>query len=387
MSDRVNVAVFVAGFEPGLRWGGPIRSVTRIVDTAPPELRVKVFTSDTDLGAAAPYHGLSGKTVVRGENFVTYIRARAPAHWRAVQRDLRLHPPQLVYFNSYWNPVFTVIPWVAMRLRLIPKAPILIAPRGEFTPGALSIKRRKKRFVDRIWHRIVGSTGDVTWHATSRTEAEQIDHRFPDERRIIVAEPLATDETPSHPEHAPSRVLRAVFVGRLSPMKNLDLVLEALALCTSSIEFDIYGPTESPEYWERCQSLLRALPTNIRARYRGVLLPNEVVEALTSYEIYIFPTKGENFGHSIAESLAAGCKVLCSDQTPWSELLEAGAGWVITDPNPRRLAECVDRFGGLTEDARYLERLRARELFESWRSAQPHTNVLAASLRLESSHD
>ena len=206
-------------------------------------------------------------------------------------------------------------------------------------------------------------------------------------QEFIVAEPLATDETPSHPEHAPSRVLRAVFVGRLSPMKNLDLVLEALALCTSSIEFDIYGPTESPEYWERCQSLLRALPTNIRARYRGVLLPNEVVEALTSYEIYIFPTKGENFGHSIAESLAAGCKVLCSDQTPWSELLEAGAGWVITDPNPRRLAECVDRFGGLTEDARYLERLRARELFESWRSAQPHTNVLAASLRLESSHD
>jgi glycosyltransferase involved in cell wall biosynthesis len=43
--------------------------------------------------------------------------------------------------------------------------------------------------------------------------------------------------------------------------------------------------------------------------------------------MFFFPTRGENYGHVIAESLSVGTPVLISDQTPWRELSSDGLGW------------------------------------------------------------
>ena len=45
--------------------------------------------------------------------------------------------------------------------------------------------------------------------------------------------------------------------------------------------------------------------------------------------LFFFPTRGENFGHIIVESLAAGCPVLLSDRTPWTDFDKKGAGWIV----------------------------------------------------------
>jgi glycosyltransferase involved in cell wall biosynthesis len=47
----------------------------------------------------------------------------------------------------------------------------------------------------------------------------------------------------------------------------------------------------------------------------------------------VLPTLGENFGHAIFESLAAGRPVLISDQTPWRNLKQDFAGWDIALAN------------------------------------------------------
>jgi glycosyltransferase involved in cell wall biosynthesis len=43
----------------------------------------------------------------------------------------------------------------------------------------------------------------------------------------------------------------------------------------------------------------------------------------------LLPTRNENFGYVILEALLAGCPVILSDQTPWRDLDEKQAGWVI----------------------------------------------------------
>lgn len=45
--------------------------------------------------------------------------------------------------------------------------------------------------------------------------------------------------------------------------------------------------------------------------------------------MFLFPTKGENYGHVIYEALAAGCIPIISDQTSWNDLDEEGCGRVI----------------------------------------------------------
>ena len=51
--------------------------------------------------------------------------------------------------------------------------------------------------------------------------------------------------------------------------------------------------------------------------------------AFNQYDAFLFPTLSENFGHVIAESFVCGCIPIISDQTPWTDMNEAGAGWAL----------------------------------------------------------
>ena len=72
---------------------------------------------------------------------------------------------------------------------------------------------------------------------------------------------------------------------------------------------------------------IRDRPSNIRAVYKGEVPPDQVKRTLARHDLFFFPTRGENFGHVIFESLAAGVPVLISDQTPWSDVETHEVGW------------------------------------------------------------
>jgi glycosyltransferase involved in cell wall biosynthesis len=52
-----------------------------------------------------------------------------------------------------------------------------------------------------------------------------------------------------------------------------------------------------------------------------------VREVFSRYDAFVLPTLGENVGHVIAESLSASCPVICSDETPWTDLLGREEEW------------------------------------------------------------
>jgi glycosyltransferase involved in cell wall biosynthesis len=59
------------------------------------------------------------------------------------------------------------------------------------------------------------------------------------------------------------------------------------------------------------------------------LAPETVSPTFAAYDLFAFPTLGENFGHVIFESLRVGTPVLLSDRTPWRT---TGDGAVIAVP-------------------------------------------------------
>lgn len=46
-------------------------------------------------------------------------------------------------------------------------------------------------------------------------------------------------------------------------------------------------------------------------------------------DLLVHPSVSENFGITIAEGLAAGLPVICTDGTPWAEVAERKCGWYI----------------------------------------------------------
>jgi glycosyltransferase involved in cell wall biosynthesis len=369
------VLVFSPGFEPGFRGGGPVRSLARIVDTVPDEIDVSLVTRDRDLGSTQPYQGLSGRWVRRGRSRVFYLDIRHVQQWGRLTRQLRAGRFDLMYVNSLFAPTFTLLPLVAASIRLIHTRRVLIAPRGELSPGALSLKSLKKRIFLTVASPFLKRM-NVMWQASTDREAAEIRAVFPWACIEVNANKVSLPYEPIPAFAARDGHARMVFVGRITPKKNLRQTLQALQTVSSALNFDVFGPIEDVKYWAACEALINRMPGNVKVRYRGEILPDDVRSTFSRYDAFIFPTLGENFGHVIAESLSASCPVLCSDETPWTRVLEAGGGIVLTKPTVRALAVEIDRLAGKSKEERLRAREAAGDAYRTWWKESGGPNIL-----------
>ena len=160
--------------------------------------------------------------------------------------------------NGFFDREFTLPTLLMRRAGLVPAKPALLSPRGEFGGGALSLKAAVKR----AWLaavRLGGLLDGVTLHATSEGEAADIMARLPFAAPPAVApnvRPLF-ERPPANPA-AQGDPLRLAFLGRITPVKNIDYAVKALALARSPARFDVYGPASDEAYAKACHALAAA---------------------------------------------------------------------------------------------------------------------------------
>ncbi len=333
---------------PAYKAGGPPRSVANIVEQLSDEFTFRVVARDRDLGDSAPFpHCQPGTWQTVGKAEVLYLPPER-LHLREFHRILGQTEYDVLYLNSFFAFRFAILPLTLRRLGLVPPRPLVLAPRGQFSAGALELKKTKKwAFLQAA--RLGGLDGDVFWQASSDFEQEDIRRVIGRNASVFVAPNLRgpAREGP-FPEEQRSKApgsLRVAFLSRISPKKNLDVALRMLAGLKGRVEFHIYGPKEDSDYWNECAHLIRNMPPNIQVTDHGAIRPEEVPAALRQHHLFFFPTRGENFGFVILDALLAGCPVLLSDQTPWRQLPEKGAGWDLPleprEPMQQVLQRCV----------------------------------------------
>jgi glycosyltransferase involved in cell wall biosynthesis len=259
---------------------------------------------------------------------------------------------------------------------------ILLAPRGELSPGAFALKSSKKRTFLRWWGPFLRRM-DVRWHASTEDEAAHIRALFPWASIEIALDQVCLPDEPLPATPGADGPARLVFISRISPKKNLDLALAALKGVRKPVEFDVYGPAEDPRYMARCRAAMEQLPPHVRARYLGELPTEQVRQTFSRYDAFVFPTRGENFGHVIGESLSASCPVVCSDETPWSPVLTAGGGTVIEPLTVAGLLSEIERIASMTPTHRLAARRLAGTAYRRWRAGVDGRNILD-DLRLRS---
>lgn len=327
------ILVIIDHYLPGYKAGGPIRTIANMVERLGDEFEFHIITSGRDLGERHPYPGIKvGSWQSVGKAHVLYLPPSGMSFlvWYRLLRGLQY---DLIYLNSFFSRLS--IKTIMLRwMELLPRKPVVLAPRGEFSPGALSLKSLKKHLYISL-AKSLGLYSGIIWQASSEHEIEDILSVF-DTKAMAGKLPvlIAPDLPPLPPQDSAlgERPIkqrgsaRIVFLSRIARMKNLGFAIESLMKVDGKVEFDVYGPIEDVAYWEECQHLIGLLPTNIRARYCGTVPPDRVPEIFSRYHLFLFPTRGENFGHVILEALNAGCPVLTSDQTPWSDLTSRKVG-------------------------------------------------------------
>lgn len=347
---------------PGYKAGGPLRSIVSLVASLGDGFEFRVLCADRDLGDAAPYAEVPlDRWTPVGEAMVHYTSPWARTLF-GLARIIRATPHDVLYLNSFFSPDFTILPLVARRLGLIPKRPLVIAPRGEFSPGALALKSVKKR----LYLSLAKSTGllsGATWQASAEAEAADIRAALgPQVENAHVAvdlpEPLP-DTPPPHRSRKAGAPLRIVFLSRISPKKNLDYALRALAKVASPVAFSIYGPPEDVVYLAECKRLARNLPAHVSVCWHGPVEPVEVPRIMADHDLFFLPTRGENFGHVIAEALGAGTPVLIADTTPWRNLSELGVGDDLPLLPAQAFVEAIDRAAAQLPEEASAKRTRA----------------------------
>ncbi|WP_412030352.1 glycosyltransferase [Deinococcus yunweiensis] len=324
---RTIVLIFMGAYLPGFKGGGPVTSIKNMVDRLSGKIEFRIVAPDRDLFSDHPYSDVPKRewTILDKEK-VLYLPPSV-VNVLDVLVALRHTQYDVVYLNSFFSPRYTIPVLVLRWLKLVPKKPVVLAVRGEFAPAALDLKSRKKQVY--LWFaRKFGLLNDVVFHATNPIEEERIQAILGAKVQTHLAPPLTKSVcTVERTAVSTDGLLRVVFLGRIVPMKNLDYALEILSEVQTPTEFTVYGPCEDDEYWVLCQRIIAKLPRHITIKYEGSIHPSKVRAILANFDLFFLPTRGENFGHVIAEALAAGCPVLISDQTPWKDLEVKMCGW------------------------------------------------------------
>ena len=352
----MTILTFVDYYLPGFKSGGPVRSVANLVERLGNDFRFVVVTTDRDCGDRRAYPGIRhGITQRVGKAEVIYV-SRSASPLPLVAHIVRQIRPSVLYLNSFFSRPFSIVPIVLRRLRLIPWSPVVLAPRGEFSPGAVNIKpKRKQAFLTAS--AVLRLHDDITWQASSAYEEEDIRRCIPglahDQMSKIVVAPIVVapdvvETSPLSNLHSAARrkirdSLRIVFLSRVTRKKNLVTALRVLQQVRGRVEFSICGPIEDADYWRQCQQVIQTLSTNVTVHYLGAVAPADVPTVLAQHDLFFFPTLGENYGHVILEALMAGCPVLLSDQTPWRHLTEDGVGWDLRLDRPDRFREVLEQ--------------------------------------------
>ena len=323
------VLIFIDWYLPGLNAGGPVRTCANMVSRLNDEFDLKIVTRNTDLKETKPYDSVkSNSWNQRDDNSSVYYFSADQLSLKNIQKLIDEEQPDVIHLNSLFSFYFTILPLIAVRNLKI-KCNVVAGPRGMLSRGALSIKPLKKKiFIEAS--KIFGLFKNVIWHASTEIEAAEIKKAFGNNVQIKLGIDLAPAVKINRvPRKKKSKEANLFFLGRVSKVKNLLQCLTTLQKLDSTykITYDIFGPIEEPENWEKCKIEIEKLNSNITVNNKGLIDHASLSSLLSNYHFLFLLTENENYGHAIVESMVSGCPVIISDRTPWRNLQQLKAGW------------------------------------------------------------
>lgn len=185
---------------------------------------------------------------------------------------------------------------------------------------------------------------DCVVASTSAEAADLLEHYGADPARICTSSP-GVDHTVFHPgsKIAARRRLglgdgpRVLFVGRIQPLKGVDVAIEAFALVaakTPGARLDIVGGPSGPNGGLEAELLVRRveeLSLTDRVRFRGPVPHHRLADWYRASDVLVVPSRSESFGLVAAEAQACGLPVVATRVGGLAELVEDGCSGLLVD--------------------------------------------------------
>ncbi|WP_114521143.1 glycosyltransferase [Altererythrobacter sp. ZODW24] len=369
MSFRPIIMVFCRTYLPGYRAGGPVRTLSNLVEALGDEFDFRIVTLDRDFRAEEVYPDVEpDRWTAVGKGRVIYLPPETVTMAR-LQSLIAETGPDVLYLNSLMDTYFPVRVLALGRLGRIARIPTVLAVRGQLNPGALGLKAMPKRaYLAGL--KASGLLNRLVWQATATAERTAIENavsrRFITKSggQIAIVPNIAHSDNPAVKDWQSRQAgspLRIALLGRISPMKNITFAIRAVAGMQQPASLDLIGPSEDADYWRLCEEQIAELPADKSVREIGAVEPSSIPQILAAYDCFLLPSLGENFGHAISEALGAGLPAVISDQTPWRNLEDSGVGWDLSLENTAPFAQALDELALLGDEAMHERHLACAE--------------------------
>lgn len=139
---------------------------------------------------------------------------------------------------------------------------------------------------------------------------------------------MITDEPDVRPPHHP---VRLGFIGKLGPLKNPHLLIEAAATLRAMgtpCEVHFFGPFASPTMEARLRGLTADLGLEDDAHFHG--FQGDILPTFDRFDIFVLPSTQEGLPGSLMEAFAMGKPVIVTDVGSMAEYVRrAGAGRIV----------------------------------------------------------
>lgn len=310
-------------FYPFLDGGGPLRSIDGLISCFDSHFETKLITSSKSYkGESLP---LNYKSDTFSKNISTELSI---SYISKTKKGLifllsTIHRNDTVYVNGLFMPLLNFIP-------IIISKKLIISPRGMLQQKLLEQKKWQKHIYLSVLKTIFFFK-KIKFHATTQQEAVEIQKQFGKNTDITIISNVPVKPFISiNSKDKEVQKLRLVYLGLIVENKGLLNLIKTLKQLNLTISLDIYGPVKDQKYVVSCFKEIENDLSNAIINYKGAINPSESQNILQNYDAFVLLTKGENFGHSIYESLSVGTPVIISNNTPWKFSNEPNPpGWLV----------------------------------------------------------
>ncbi len=263
------------------------------------------------------------------------------------QRALAAMLPRAEVIFGHMNPIYTILaaPWSKlMRRKLV----------MWYAHGSVSHRLRLAHFLaDEV--------------ATSTPEG----FRLPSRKLRIIGQCIDTQLFHPAAERRPQERINLLSLGRLSPVKNVECILQAMYILIhkwniSHVHLQIAGSPATPEqadYSRMLQDMVTELGLNERVSFIGPVNYRKTVDFYQSAHIFINQSNTGSLDKAILEAMACGCLPLSCNQAYVAWTTGHHLRMLNThDNNPQTLADGITRLIKLEPDKRRALEMRVRQL-------------------------
>jgi glycosyltransferase involved in cell wall biosynthesis len=325
------ILIFYDHFYPAYKAGGPVQSLVNLV---------RQLSEEYDFYIVCKPHEMNEQELLKTISINEWNNWEDKAklmYWNyswnqksEIKKFILEIKPAVIYINGLFSLYFNILPLIysIQQQSSLLNYKIVLSSRGMLHTGALSQKKFKKSIFLFLF-RFFNWQKKVRWHATDEQEALFIKQKFGNGVEVAVAGNFPNLLQPISSTTKKRNELVLGTIALISPMKNHLQVLNALMEVKGSVQWHIYGPVKDEQYWEACKKQITFLPASIQVYYHNDMPPDQLSKAMEQFQVFIMPSKSENFGHAIAEALSAGKPVITTTTTPFNDLEKFKAGYSI----------------------------------------------------------